>query len=128
MALSGEPRGSHVLGSPYAEELAQTKSTPSSWRRVVLQSPCPRLRGTHHVSDFVVQAFYSTVRTKEQAQLLLKSVDATHWVIGMFLMPARVAWVLSGEPLNSLRGFMCTRTYSEGLEAWYRIVHQRQVR
>lgn len=70
--LSGEPRGSHVL-----EVLMQI--SPDEVYTIILEKGgfAESLQDyvEHDVSNFVVQALFSTVRTKEQAELLLKSVE-----------------------------------------------------
>jgi nucleolar protein 9 len=70
--LSGEPRGSHVLETLF-------RISPDSIYEKILEYggfvASLQDYSEHFVSNFVIQALLTTVRTKEQAELLLKSVE-----------------------------------------------------
>jgi len=74
--LSGEPRGSHVL-----ETLLRISSDDLYASIIKCGSfDIPTTMGEyceHNVSNFVVQTLLSTVRTKEQAEILWKNIERT---------------------------------------------------
>ena len=106
--MSGEPRGSHVL-----EMLMRI--SPDKVYNVILEkgdfASALQDYAVHEVSNFVVQALFSTVRNKEQAEVLLKSVeplissgyivDASRNRVGIFWKAAELAakFHVQQEPL-----------------------------
>lgn len=128
--LSGEPRGSHVL-----EVLMQI--SPDEVYNIILEKGgfASSLQDyvEHDVSNFVVQALFSTVRTMEQAEILLKSVepligngyviDASKSRVGIFWRATELAarFQVRQEPiLKALRlgiGLSIKATSVESIEA-----------
>lgn len=106
--MSGEPRGSHVL-----ETLMRI--SPDEVYSVILDKgdfvASLQEYAEHNVSNFVVQALCATVRTKEQAETLLKAmeklissglvVDATQKRVGIFWRATELAakFRVQQEPL-----------------------------
>ena len=70
--LSGEPRGSHVLETLFriSPDVIYEKIMKCGSFVTSMQEYCE-----HTVSNFVIQALFTTVRTKEQGEALLKSVE-----------------------------------------------------
>jgi len=70
--LSGEPRGSHVLETLF-------RISPDAIYEKILECggfvASMKEYSEHDVSNFVIQALLATVRTKEQAESLLKSIE-----------------------------------------------------
>jgi hypothetical protein len=105
--LSGEPRGSHVLETilrlcpdDFYESLLQCGN--------FLKAPAMQDYVAHPVSNFVVQTMLTTVRSKEQAETILKTAEKV------------IASGVAIDPSKRRRGILWRATE---LAAKYRIEH-----